>query len=278
MDIRTLQVALNARGITPPLAVDGNAGKKTMGAVDAMLVGLKIDGWADARRRIAAEQIIYRDAKIEVGVIDGLVGEQTRHAREVYYARQSGDKTKIDAVETWRDTDKPPPAGNVAPIAGRKPSTIWPRQNAAEMDRFFGAKGTKQVTLKLPFPMRIAWEPAKTVNSFSCNAKVHDSMLRIWQRTLAHYGHDEIKRLRLDMYGGCLNVRKMRGGSAWSIHSWGCAIDIDPDRNQLKFKRASATLDDAPYQPFWGFVYDEGAISLGIERDFDWMHFQFSRL
>ena len=56
------------------------------------------------------------------------------------------------------------------------------------------------------------------------------------------------------------------------------AVDVDPDRNQLKFKRESASLDDPAYKPFWGFVYDEGAISLGIELNYDWMHWQFARL
>lgn len=146
------------------------------------------------------------------------------------------------------------------------------------MSAFFGAKGTNQVKLDMPFPLRIAWDVEKQVRSYSCNQRVLVPMKRIWQRTLEHYGYEKIKQLRLDMFGGCLNVRQMRGGSAWSIHSWGCAYDVDPDRNQLKFKRASASLDGPEYIKFWEFVYDEGAISLGIERDYDWMHFQFARL
>jgi hypothetical protein len=278
MDVRGLQAALNARGHKPALLVDGKPGKNTMRAVEA-LVGNK-PSWSDERLRVAAEQIIYRDVGIEVGDIDGLVGEQTRYAREVWKARQSGNEKKIAKVETWRDTAKPPPAGHNTPpeVATKTRSDYWPRQDEASMNRFFGARGTNQVDLVLPFPMRIAWAPAQVVSKFSCNRKVHDPLFRIFKRTLDHYGIDEIRRLRLDMYGGCLNVRKMRGGSAWSIHSWGCAVDIDPERNQLKFKRSAATLDDPPYKAFWGFVYDEGAISLGIERDYDWMHFQFARL
>lgn len=102
---------------------------------------------------------------------------------------------------------------------------------------------------------------------------------RIFEQTLAHCGIDEIRRLRLDMFSGLLNVRLMRGStSTWSIHSWGCAFDMDPERNQLNFHRAQATLDDPPYAKFWEFVYSEGAIGLGPERDCDWMHFQFARL
>lgn len=271
MDIRALQTALNKRGVSPALVVDGISGRNTMRAVEAVIGGAK-PSWSDARMRVAAEQVIYRDAGIEVGAIDGLVGEQTRYARSVWEARQSGSPAKIDAVEKWRDDLQAPPAGS-GPT-----KTVWPKQTEAAMTAFFGARGTNQVSLALPYKMRIAWDPARTVSSFQCNRKVEVPLKRIFKRTLDHYGLDEIKRLRLDMFGGCLNVRRMRGGSSWSIHSWGCAVDLDPERNQLHWKRASATLDDPPYRAFWGFVYDEGAISLGIERDFDWMHFQFARL
>ena len=47
--------------------------------------------------------------------------------------------------------------------------------------------------------------------------------------------HIEIHRLRLDVWGGCLNVRKMRGGTRNSMHSWGIALDYDPQNNQLKW-------------------------------------------
>lgn len=269
MNVAALQAALNARGHKPALATDGIAGKKTMAAIDALLASVKgVDNWSDARRRVAAEQIIYRDLGIEVGEIDGLVGEQSRYARSVYAARKSGDTS----VETWRDAEEAKPVSVAAPAK----ATVWPRQ--ADVPAFYGKVGEHQVSLAFPFPMRLAWEPSTNVFRTSCHAKVLEPMQRIWKRTLEHYGYDELKRRRLDMFGGCLNVRKMRGGSAWSMHSWGIAMDIDPDRNQLKWDRDKASLDDPPYEPFWRFVEDEGAISLGRARNYDWMHFQFARL
>ena len=101
---------------------------------------------------------------------------------------------------------------------------------------------------------------------------------RIFDGVLKAYGLARVQSLRLDMFGGLLNVRKMRGGSAWSMHSWGIAFDMDPDRNQLKWTRVLASLDDAPYATFWELVNAEGAIGLGTLRDYDWQHFQFARL
>lgn len=268
MNIAVLQAALNARGTKPPLATDGVAGRKTMAAVDAALdtEGLLHHSWSDERKRIAVEQIVYRDLKIEVGTIDGLVGPQTRYAREVYEARLKGDTS----AETWRDVDEGKPAP--APVK----ANVWPRQ--ADVPKFFGAPGGDQATLYLPFPMRIAWEPSKQVTRVSCHAKVKDAFSGIWTETFKHYGLARIQQLRLDMFGGCLNVRKMRGGSAWSMHSWGIAWDADPERNQLKWDRKLASLDDSAYDAFWNIVEGHGAISLGRARNYDWMHFQFARL
>ena len=155
-------------------------------------------------------------------------------------------------------------------------SYTWPRQK--DCMSFYGKPGTNQVKLNLPYPMRIAWELDQSISSFQCHAKVAVPMRRIFQRTLEHYGMEEIRRLRLDLWGGTLNVRKMRGGSSWSMHAWGIAVDIDPDRNALRSNSKTASLERPEYKKFWEFVYDEGAISLGIERNYDWMHFQFARL
>ncbi len=87
-----------------------------------------------------------------------------------------------------------------------------------------------------------------------------------------------MQRLRLDLFGGCLNVRKMRGGSSYSMHSWGIAVDLDPIRNKFRWDSRRASFARKEYLPFWEIVENHGATSLGLERDFDWMHFQFARL
>lgn len=155
---------------------------------------------------------------------------------------------------------------------------IWPKQNAASMNAFFGKVGTNQTTLILPYTMRLAWDTKVPIYKFSINKRCHDSAKRALTRVLNEYGIDEIKRLRLDLFGGCLNVRKMRGGSNWSIHAWGAAIDFDPDRNQLKWGKDQASFAKPEYKKWWKAWEDEGWVSLGRARNFDWMHVQAANL
>jgi hypothetical protein len=103
------------------------------------------------------------------------------------------------------------------------------------------------------------------------------SLYKIFESTLSTYGVD-IETLGLNLFGGCLNVRKMRGGSSWSIHSWGAAIDLDPDNNQLRWDNNKATFAKSDYDPFWEIVEKEGWTSLGRRKNYDWMHFQAARL
>jgi hypothetical protein len=147
----------------------------------------------------------------------------------------------------------------------------WPRQDFASMAAFYGNVGENQVKLVLPYPMRLAWDTTKTVTRISCHAKVHDSLGTILSAILAHYGSiGEVSKARMDLFGGCLNVRKVRGGNNWSIHSWGAAIDLDPDNNTMTMHRQQASMPSEIIEIF----EDEGWASMGHARDYDFMHFQ----
>jgi hypothetical protein len=130
------------------------------------------------------------------------------------------------------------------------------------------------VTLALPYPMRLAWDTDTTVSKLRCHKLVADKFDKVFKELLEVYGLPRIKELGIDLFGGCFNFRKMRGGSAWSKHSWGIAIDLDPARNTLKETRATARFARPEYQPMIDIFYKHGFISLGVERNFDWMHFE----
>lgn len=141
----------------------------------------------------------------------------------------------------------------------------------------YGASAANLVAITLPYPMRLSWELKTTVSKMSCHAKVADKVQRIFIRTLEHYGLDRIRDLGLDIFGGCFNDRAQVGGSKKSMHAWGIAIDLDPDKNALKMDKTKARFAKPEYEAFWQIVEDEGGYSLGREKDFDWMHFQFAR-
>lgn len=154
----------------------------------------------------------------------------------------------------------------------------WPKHSTAAMVKFYGQRGQNLVRLKTPYPLRLAWKPYSTIHSFIIHKKCHDSALRVMQKVLSVYGVDEIKRLRLDLWGGCFNNRAVRGGTRPSTHAWGAAIDWDPERNQLRWGRAKASLAKPDYEEWWKAWEAEGWVSLGRQRNYDWMHVQAANL
>ncbi|MFD2824787.1 M15 family metallopeptidase [Lacinutrix iliipiscaria] len=128
--------------------------------------------------------------------------------------------------------------------------------------------------IDLPYPMRLSWDLDVKVTRMSCHKLVAQSFLDIFNELLTYYGYAEIVRLGIDLFGGCFNYRKMRGGTAWSTHAWGIAIDLDPARNKLRETSATARFARPEYKPMIDIFYKHGFISLGVEKNYDWMHFQ----
>jgi len=151
---------------------------------------------------------------------------------------------------------------------------IWPAQNEAKLNAFYGAVGKNQTVITVPYTHVLAWEPQTKLTRISCNEKVAKSVQQVIEAVLAHYGKDGIHDLGLDLFGGCLNVRKMRGGTSWSMHSWGIALDYDPDNNQLKWGRDRATFAKPAYEKWWSIWEGAGWCSLGRRKNYDWMHVQ----
>ena len=129
-------------------------------------------------------------------------------------------------------------------------------------------------TITLPYPMRLAWDLETKVTRMRCHNLVADKFLQVFRDLEQHYGYEKIVELGIDLFGGCFNYRKMRGGSAWSTHSWAIAIDLDPARNKLKETSATARFARPEYKAMIDIFYCNGFESLGVEKNYDWMHFQ----
>lgn len=156
----------------------------------------------------------------------------------------------------------------------------------AECRRFYGAPGTNQMILNLPYDMTY---DGKLVKRMTINKKCADSAFRALTKIASEYSATDRKALGLSIFGGCYNNRPMRGGTQLSMHAFACAIDFDPNRNQLKWGRegtklASGKVVNVPRlslpdcEAFWKAWEAEGWVSLGRTRNFDYMHVQAARL
>jgi hypothetical protein len=215
-------------------------------------------------------QLFLQSAGYKVHPADGAFGPITERETLKFQAANGLKPDGIVGPKTWQFITT---VSNNTPLSQK-----WPKQDYKSMVNFYGPVGENQTSLDLPYKLKLAWNLNTSLSRVTCNQKITKSLYTIFEKTLKTYGEKEIEKLRLNVFGGCLNVRKMRGGSSWSIHSWGAAIDLDPDNNQLKWGRDEASFAKKEYEDFWKIVESEGWTSLGRSRNFDWMHFQAANL
>lgn len=154
------------------------------------------------------------------------------------------------------------------------PKSVWPRERSADLMKFYGKPGTNQVRIQTPYPMVLAWDKKKTISAIMCHTLVADSLSRVLENVADIYTEKEIAKHGFNLFGGCLNVRKIRGGTRWSTHAWGIAVDFDPARNGLRTKWKDAYFSKPECADFVSAFQNEGWYSLGYSRDYDAMHFQ----
>ncbi|TFF20523.1 hypothetical protein E3C22_16570 [Jiella endophytica] len=224
------------------------------------------------------------------GAIDGIVGPITTAAIKAFEKahglpvdgmaddavvtalRSSSSVVDAETAKTVEHRD--PPEEEIQKIA--LVSNTWPRQSG--VSAFYGGVGTNQTTIEIPFDMWIAWSKSTRARKMTLHKKVAPSALRVLQRVAQIYSAKEMHELGIDLFGGSLNVRRMRGGTSYSMHSWGIAIDFDPERNQLSWHSPKSRLSNSDALPFWQAWEAEGWLSLGRARNYDWMHVQAARL
>lgn len=192
------------------------------------------------------------------GVIDGVPGRLTQRAYDKYLASLVNENHTVDAAQ---------------PARAKLPSAkTWPVDQYYSLVDFYGKPGASElVRMEFPYPMRIAWDMERTVTSTMVHRKVSDSLQRILHRIADHY--DSFKDLQadgLDLFGGCYNFRRMRGGNQFSRHAWGIAIDLNPAENGLHTRRDKATMPEWVLDIFEAEGWKCGGRAWG--RDF--MHFQ----
>lgn len=121
----------------------------------------------------------------------------------------------------------------------------FPRDTQADLDAFYskhklGSDGKptaawerEHLTRITPaYPLTLAFPPETQVTKVTCHKKVAESLTRVFEQILEHYGSvEEVKKARMHLFAGMYNFRKIRGANRLSTHSWAISIDIDSAKN-----------------------------------------------
>lgn len=145
----------------------------------------------------------------------------------------------------------------------------WPASDPVSLQKFYGAPGDESNLINLDvtlFDVRYFGKPIKTIR---CHKKVAASLHRII-RDLSSPGMIGAPGI-LHQYAGSYNFRKMRGGTSYSLHAYGAAIDLDPATNG---NRQHWPTDSTMPLVVMGAFAREGWLPAGAFWSRDAMHFQ----
>lgn len=159
-------------------------------------------------------------------------------------------------------------------LVGMMPlNSPWPNSDQASLRAFYGEPGDESNLVSFQFPFPTYYE-GKIVRTGRCHKKVKDSLLRILTRIGDKWGKFPGIMEEAQDYGGIYNFRNKRGGSTYSVHAWGAAIDLDADDNA--FRDSWPMKADMPLEIMEEFS-KEGWLSAGAFWGYDAMHFQATR-
>ena len=118
---------------------------------------------------------------------------------------------------------------------------------------------------RLPFPIPLSWDPSKSVTRLLCHKRVAE----IFPEALATIQNDGLQD-QIRTFGGCYNFRSKRSSGKLSTHSWGIAIDLNPQTNPMG---KPGDMHPEVVEIFRRFGFKWGGDWSG--RSKDPMHFQF---
>lgn len=149
----------------------------------------------------------------------------------------------------------------------------WPASDAASLRRFYGVPGdeSRLVSISFPYPM---FYDGRRVLTTRAHERCAASLLRVLAAIGRGYGQQRGVMEEAEDYGGCYNFRLKRGGTSYSLHAYGAAIDLDADDNA--FRDAWPLRADMPLEVMEEFAR-EGWVSAGAFWGYDAMHFQAAR-
>lgn len=270
MNERHLQMLMAAAGFYDG-GIDGLIGprsRKAMAGIETTFADsytFDPTGSTDARREVAVAQVCLDKLGHDPGMVDGWMGNNTGEALNAFLFKQAtGRNETIDR--------RPLPAS----VGG---STIPHQDDVAQV---YGQPGpqieSRLVTIELPFSLRIDWNLRQQARRIRVHRECADQLKAAIIAVRDHYGPERMRSLGIDRYAGAYVHRKMRGGSKWSMHAYGCAIDFFAEPNGLRARCPQALFCGDDYKDFLDIMQDHEWLPALRLWGADAMHFQRARL
>lgn len=180
----------------------------------------------------------------------------------------------IAGKNTWAAIAK---AVGVTTTTSTSTSTIPTQAQVRSGKSIFGRAGDESnlVNIKPAYQLYYCGKPVKTIR---VHKAIADRVQAALKEILAHYGQAKIKQLGLDQYSGSYNYRNSTNSNSMSMHAWGIALDFAAAKNAYNMKKPQASLSKPECEMWWKIWEKHGAVSLGRQCNYDWMHLQFAKL
>ncbi len=117
----------------------------------------------------------------------------------------------------------------------------------------------------MPFTLPLSWDQTKLAKSIYC----HKKLVPVFTDVLTTLQQEGLQDL-LKTYGGCYNFRGKRTSGKLSTHSWGIALDLNPETNA---QGSAGNMEEGVVEVFRRFGFTWGGDWSGKTKDP--MHFQF---
>jgi len=158
-------------------------------------------------------------------------------------------ETKL-GIEVTVPAAKPPDVSKKGAASGTSARKQWPKPDYNSMVAFYGKPGNESKLVRVTFPYRMRLYKrgaALNVRGHRVDTTCADSLVAILGDLLKKFEKDGLEEHGLDVFGGIYNYRKVRNGSSTSKHSWGVAIDLNPNENRNRQKWAANKVGASGY-------------------------------
>ncbi len=163
----------------------------------------------------------------------------------------------------------------IAAYVGESNPPTWPSKKAIRTGKtlFDRAGDFPMTSITPPYPL---YYQGNEIKKIAVHAEVAPFVETALERVLRHYGRERIEQLGLDIFDGCYNNRRVRGGQSTSMHAWAIALDFDAAHNGNSTRGNKARFTAPEYDFWWIAWMSVGARPFGLFNDRDYMHIEFT--